>query len=101
MEEERDIGRVSIRDYYNFFSLAWGWFGIVVLLLLNVIVTLLQLGSSYTLSRWSTLPYKEQQEKHGYPLAFALFNITFVVVSILRGAFTVFLILTCSTKIHN
>lgn len=98
--EERLPGKIAFRDYINLFSFGPGGFGFFLFFFVCLLTALAQLGTSFTLSNWTSQTLEEQQ-KSFYPGMFCGSVFLYISFCLLRGLVCFWLFLSSTTNLHN
>mmetsp|Transcript_19142 Transcript_19142/g.32631 ORF Transcript_19142/g.32631 Transcript_19142/m.32631 type:complete len:690 (+) Transcript_19142:1244-3313(+) len=99
--EEKLSGNIRFEDYRNLFSYSMGAFSIFIYLFLSSLASGLQLAPSYILSKWTKLPFQEQQEESVYSYLLIGSILGFIVVAFVRGIVFLLMLLESTTKMHD
>ena len=99
VEPEKDLGKVTLRDYYNMMRYSAGIFGIFLYFLLSSASAVGQLAPTYWLTIWTNQSV-EEQKRNLYPNVFVITIAIFFVLAFLRSISIQGFMLISATNMH-
>ncbi|KAF5176353.1 Multidrug resistance abc transporter atp-binding and permease protein [Thalictrum thalictroides] len=99
-EEERETGRVTFQVYKSYFTLAYGWCGVVLAVLLSVLWQLSSLGGDYWLT-YETGAGASSFNSSIFIQVYAILAVASMVLALIRSMFVAHLGLKTAQSLFN